>query len=155
MSGAATEGVEPDGVEPDGVEPEGAEPDATAGQPAPTRRPRRQRSVTETLCSIALGLEAAVLFFVALVMFGLKLLDPALALGGGLGAIVLVSVVAGLQRYRWGQWLGWAVQLGLILLGLLLPVMFLVGALFAAFWAYCAIRGGQIDRMKAAAASAS
>lgn len=126
----------------------------TAAPAGPARRPRRERSVTETLCSIVLGLEAAVLFFVALAMFGLRVLDPVTALAGGAIGIVLFIAVAGQLRHRWGLGLGWALQFALIALGILLPVMYVVGAAFAAFWIYCVVRGGQIDRMKAERAAA-
>ena len=41
-------------------------------------------------------------------------------------------------------------QLAIIAIGLLEPMMFLVGAAFLALWVYCFVRGGQIDRQKAA-----
>ena len=117
----------------------------------PARRPRRQRGLTESLLSIVLGMEAAVLFFFTLVVFGLKILEPAPAFIGGGGAFVLVLLLAGLQRHRWAVWAGGAVQLGLISLGLLAPVMLLLGAGFAALWLWCLLRGRQVDRARASA----
>jgi len=121
---------------------------------APAERPariRRERSLTETLLSITLGLEAAMLFFAALVVFGLDRLDPdwlALVYGGAF--MVVLVVVAGLQRWRWGVALGAVLQLAIILTGLLEPTMYLVGAAFVALWVYCYVKGTQIDRRKAA-----
>lgn len=114
-------------------------------------RTRRERSLTETLLSITLGLEAAMMFFAALVIFGLDRLDPDwLALVYG-GAFILVLVLAaGVQRWAWGVWFGAALQLAIVATGLLEPMMFLVGAAFLALWVYCFVRGRQIDTQKAA-----
>jgi hypothetical protein len=121
---------------------------AAAVRPA---RIRRERSLTETLLSITLGLEAAMMFFAALVVFGLDRLDPdwlALVFGG---AFMLVLVLAaGVQRWAWGVWFGAVLQLAIVATGLLEPMMFLVGAAFVALWVYCFVRGRQIDRQKAA-----
>jgi hypothetical protein len=118
------------------------------------RRPgrvRRERSLTETLLSITLGLEAAMMFFASLVVFGLDRLDPDwLALVYGAVFIVVLVIAAALQRYAWGVWFGAVLQLAIIATGLLEPMMFLVGAAFLALWVYCFVRGRQIDRQKAA-----
>ena len=91
------------------------------------------------------------MFFAALVVFGLDRLDPDwLALVYGAWFILVLVVVAALQRYTWAVWLGAALQLAIIAIGLLEPMMFLVGAAFLALWVYCFVRGGQIDRQKAA-----
>ncbi len=112
---------------------------------------KRERGITESLLSIVLGLEAAVLFFVTLVVFGLKILEPLPAfLGGGI-AILVFALVAGLQRYRWAVGVGAVLQLGLIALGVLTPVMFLIGAGFAAFWLWCFLRARQVEQARASA----
>lgn len=110
---------------------------------------RRERSTTESLLSIVLLLEAILVFFAAMTALGLDLLPMGLTLGGGAGAIVLLLLVGRLVRYEWGVWLGWLLQLGLIALGLLLPLMYLIGAGFLALWIYCFIRGRSIDRARA------
>ena len=97
-----------------------------------------------------LVLEAMSLFFVVLVVNGRGLLPPAVAFGGGLGAIVLILLVSRTLRWRWGVALGWLVQLGLVACGFLDPVMFVVAALFVAIWTYCLVKGTQLDRMNAA-----
>jgi amino acid transporter len=114
--------------------------------PAPRiRRPRRQRSVTESLLSIVLLLEAIVVFFVVLVFFGLKTLSPAVAFGGGVAAIIVILVTIALLRWPIGMVLGWLIQAALIALGVLNPVMYVVGAGFTAFFVWCFVRGRQID----------
>lgn len=117
-------------------------PTVSATRPA---RARRQRSVTQSLLSIVLLLEAIVLFFVILVFFGLKTLTPAAAFGGGAAAIVVILIVIALLRWTVGVALGWVVQAALIALGILNPVMYVVGVGFAAFWTWCFVRGRQID----------
>lgn len=111
-------------------------------------RPRRIRSATESLLSIVLGLEAVLMFFVALTAFGLKALEPVPAFVGGAALIVALVLVAGLLRYNWGVWLGWVLQAVLIATGFVLPLMFFIGACFAAIWTYCFIKGRQLDRAR-------
>jgi hypothetical protein len=109
-------------------------------------RPRRRRSVTETLLSIVLLLDAVLIFFVTLTVFGLKALPAGPAFLGGAIFAVLLLACATVLRYRWGIWLGWALQVGLLATGLLLPAMYAVAAMFIAMWVYCFVRGRQIDR---------
>lgn len=108
-------------------------------------RIRRQRSVSESLLSIVLALEAILVFFVALTVFGLKILDGPTVLAGG--AVLIAAMLFGGRalRYPWGVWVGWALQLALIATGVVFPLMFVVGAGFSALWIFCFIRGRQID----------
>ena len=119
-------------------------------EPKPPR-PRRVRSVSESLLSIVLALEAVLLFFVMLTAFGVKALPPASAFGGGIALIVALVLTARLLRYSWGVWLGWLLQVVLIAIGLVLPVMYFIGTGFAAIWVYCFVKGRQIDIAKRAA----
>lgn len=124
--------------------------DLRAGRARRPPRPRRERSATESLLAISLGLEAAVLFFLTLVVFGLRVLDPVLAFSGGALFLLLLVVAAGVQRFRWGVWFGAALQLALVATGILLPIMFALGAGFAGLWLWCLLRGRQLDRQRAA-----
>ena len=108
-------------------------------------RVRRRRSTTESLLSIVLLLEAILLFFVTLVVFGLKILSPALAFGGGAAFVVVILATIALLRLPIGVVIGWVIQLALIALGLLTPIMYVIGAGFAAFWIWCFVRARQID----------
>ncbi len=115
-----------------------------------SRRPRRQRSVSESLLSIVLALEAFVVFFASLTIFGLKVLEPQLPAwaalpGGGIFILVLLGTAAVL-RFPWGVAIGWVLQAAIIALGILAPLMFVVGAGFAGLWIYCFIRGRRLDR---------
>ncbi|HEU4850368.1 MAG TPA: DUF4233 domain-containing protein [Terrimesophilobacter sp.] len=107
--------------------------------------PRRVRTATESLLSIVLGLEAALLFFVTVTAFGLKVVPPAVAFGGGGALFAIFLLAAWLMRFRWGVWLGWLLQVALIAIGFLLPLMFFIGAGFAALWVYCFVTARRLD----------
>jgi len=109
-------------------------------------RPRRQRSLTESLLTIVLALEAVLVFFVALTVFGLHALPPLAAFGGGAVLVLLLALTTRLVRYRWGVRLGWILQVGLLATGILLPVLYIVAGLFVAMWIFCFVRARQIDR---------
>lgn len=115
-----------------------------------TGRPRRERTATESLLAIALGLEAVLVFFVTLTVFGLKALPPLPAFLGGAVLLALLVLAAGAVRWAWGRALGWALQAVLIALGILLPAMYVVGAGFAGIWIFCFIKGRQLDAAKTA-----
>jgi hypothetical protein len=100
-----------------------------------------------TLESIALGLTTPVLVTVADVALG-----TALALG--LGLAVACLVVAGLLRRPWAYVLGWAIQVAAIGLGLLVPMMFVLGGIFAVLWGTADLLGRKIERERAAAFAA-
>ncbi len=110
---------------------------------------KRQRSTTESLLSIVLMLEAFLVFFTALTAFGLDLVPAPVALGGGAALIVLLALDGRLVRYPAGVWLGWVLQVALVALGILLPLMYIIGAGFLALWIYCFVRGRSIDRARA------
>ena len=120
------------------------------GGRATSRPPRRERSASESLLSIALALEAVLVFFVALTAFGLKALEPLPAFIGGAALIVVLVIAARLVRYPWGVWLGWLLQAVLLATGILLPIMYVVAAAFIGIWIYCFVKGRQLDRAKAA-----
>lgn len=118
-----------------------------AGRPP---RTRRERTAQESLGSIVLGFEIVVVFLGSLVVFGLHALPPVPAIGGGIALIVLMIVAVLLLRFRVGYWLGWLVQLVVVLSGFLVGMLFIVGAIFAAIWAYATVAGARLDRRKAA-----
>ena len=113
-------------------------------------RVRRLRSASESLLSIALLLEAVLVFFVVMVAYGLKVLPPGTVFGGGALLVVLLIVAGRLAGRSAGVWLGWVLQAALIAIGILLPLMYFIGAIFAAIWIYCFITGRRLDRQKAA-----
>jgi hypothetical protein len=119
-----------------------------------SRRPRRPRTVTESLLSITLVLEATVMLFAGLTAFGLKVLEPVFPAWVALpAAVVLIAVLLAttrVLRHRWGLALGWVLQAVLIALGILVPVMYVIGVGFALLWIYCFTRGRRIDAARTA-----
>jgi hypothetical protein len=115
----------------------------------PPRRPRRRRSATESLLSIALGLEAALVFFMTMAVLGLQLLPALVALGGGVALMLALVATTQVLRHRWGVWLGWALQVVVLATGAVIPLMYVVGAGFVAIWIYCFITGTRLDRRNA------
>ena len=120
------------------------------GVTEPRTRVRRARSVTESLLSIVLVLEVLLVFFAMLAAFGLRTLEPGLAFGGGGVLMLLLILTGGVLRYPWGIAIGWVLQVALVAVGVLLPLMYFIGAAFLALWIFCFVRGRQIDTQKAA-----
>lgn len=106
----------------------------------PTRAVRR-------LAAVVLTAEAFVVFFAVLVAVRLRPEQAGAYALVGAGLAVGAALLCGLLRHRWAYQLGWILQLGLIATGLVLPVMFALGVIFALLWAV-AIRTGsrQADR---------
>ena len=120
----------------------------TAARPGRQRRPR---SVRATLAAIVLAVEFLVVLLAALVVWGLRDLPAGAALGGGAALLLLIVVAAALARSPVGIALGWLVQVALLAAGVVQIAVGIVGLLFGAFWLYCMIVGGRIDRREAAA----
>ena len=110
---------------------------------------KQQRSIAVMFGSSTLTLEALVVVFAGLALFG----KHGLMEGGGL-PYLLTCVVIGVGmilacaflRYPWGIALGWSLQVVMIALGILEPMMYFVGGLFGCIWAYGIIKGKQMDR---------
>jgi hypothetical protein len=115
-------------------------------------RVRRERGVTETLLSVVLALEAAILFFATLAVNGLTDIPTELVVAVGGGLIVLFVVVAMLQRWTWGVVLGGVLQVVLIATGVVHPFMFVIGAVFAGLWGWCLMRARRIETLRPSAA---
>ncbi|MFB2598356.1 DUF4233 domain-containing protein [Herbiconiux sp. P17] len=115
----------------------------------------RSSSVRQNLGAIVLGFESVVMFFAALVIFGLKALPAPVALIGGAVLCLLLLANAALLRYPWGYGLGWALQGVIALACILVPLLSIVAAIFIGLWIYCMVKGAQIDRANATAASAA
>jgi hypothetical protein len=97
--------------------------------------------------STVLLLEAFVVFFATLAVFGLKRgeFPPALILGIGIALSMVMILACAVLSRPWGVALGWILQIVLILTGVVEPMMFLVGALFGLAWWYGIRTGIRID----------
>ncbi len=107
------------------------------------------RAPKRTMCAAMLTLEALVLALSVPVMISVEDVDTGLAVGLGIGLAVLCLITAGLLRRPWAFLLGHAVQVGAICLGFVVPVMFLVGAMFAGLWALAYFVGRRIEADRA------
>lgn len=110
--------------------------------------PKKRRSIKVMFASTVLSLEAFVVFFAALVAFGIgaREIPPAVLLTGGIVfSAVLIAVCAFLAK-PYGYAVGWAMQVLLIATGFVVPMMFLVGALFTLTWWYGIKTGARLDR---------
>ena len=72
----------------------------------------------------------------------------------GSGSRVACLLLAGMLRGEWAYALGWLVQVAAIALGLLVPLMFFLGAVFALLWGTAYFLGRKIERERAAAYAA-
>jgi hypothetical protein len=116
-------------------------------------RPRRRRGAAESLGSIVLVFESVVVFLGGLVVYGLKVLPASIPpwwgiVGGALLALLML-LTAGVLRYRWGIWLGWALQGALLLGALVLPALAIVALIFGGMWGYATIKGASLDTRNA------
>lgn len=103
------------------------------------------------MCSAVLVLEAITVALSTPVMIAVSGIAPATALGVGLGLALVCLVLSGMLRAEWAYGAGWAVQAAAIALGLAVPMMFFLGALFTMLWGGAYLLGRRIEREKAAA----
>ncbi|MGO2004157.1 DUF4233 domain-containing protein [Arthrobacter rhombi] len=108
---------------------------------------KKRRSTRVLFASTILVLEAGVALFATLAVFGLyrDTIDPLLIFLTG-GWIMAVCIIAcAFLNKPLGYWIGWIVQILLILLGFVDASMFFIGVLFALCWWYAVTKGRSID----------
>lgn len=103
------------------------------------------------MCAAVLTLEAIAVALSVPVMITISEVGAALAVTLGLGLAVLCILVAGMLRREQGYLAGHALQVGAVALGLLAPMMFVVGGLFALLWGTAYGLGRKIERERAEA----
>ena len=94
-------------------------------------------------------LEACVVLFAALVAFGLRVAEPSRVwlVGGALTLSLLLA--AGVLGRPGGYAVGSALQVAVVASGLAVPLMYVVGAIFAVLWVASLRLGARIDRERA------
>ncbi|MEU7648324.1 MULTISPECIES: DUF4233 domain-containing protein [Streptomyces] len=102
-----------------------------------------------TLCASTLIGEFFVIGFAGLV----AMKDPDLSMGtvwtvSGI-AMLLCVLLCGVITRPGGVQLGWALQIALIVSGFVVPMMFIMGAVFAGLWWASVHFGRQVDEAKA------
>jgi hypothetical protein len=103
------------------------------------------------MCAAILSLEAVTLGLTTPVMINLADVPWRTACGVGLGLCLACLVLAGLLRSEIAYAVGWAIQVAAMGLGLVVPMMFLLGAIFALLWGAAYFLGRKIERERAAA----
>ena len=97
------------------------------------------------LCAAILLFEAIAFGLSTPVLFSLTTASTAVVLLVGPGLTIGCLVVAGLLRFRFAYWLGWALQVAAIAAGVLVPAMFFLGAIFLALWTTAYVLGHRIE----------
>ena len=110
-----------------------------------------ERSPRRGMCAAVLSLEAIALGLTTPVMITIADVDTSTALTVGLGLALACLLLAGMLRAEWAYVAGYVVQAAAIGLGFVVPVMFGLGAVFAALWAGADLLGRKIERERAAA----
>ena len=109
------------------------------------------RSPRRGMCAAVLAFEAVTLGLTTPVMVTVADVPLGRALVIGLGLALACVLLAGMLRREWAYACGWVVQLGAIGLGLVIPLMFFLGAVFALLWGTAYFLGRKIERERAAA----
>ncbi len=122
---------------------------STPDQPA-RRRPKRERTASESLLNITLGMEVLAVVFGTLAINGLDVLPSSTVfLGGGI-LLLLIIIAMRVTRYRWGVWFGSALQVLLLATGFIEVLAAVTAAVFVGFWIYGVVKGRQLDAARAA-----
>jgi hypothetical protein len=115
---------------------------------------QQERSPRRGMCAAVLSLEAITLGLTTPVMISVAGVDTATALWVGLGLTAACLLLAGMLRAEWAYGLGWVIQGAAIGLGFVIPLMFVLGAIFALLWGSAYVLGLRIERERAAAYAA-
>ena len=109
----------------------------------------RNRSTKRALSSMLLVFEAGVVFFAMLVAFGLKVADGPTVWAIGLSLTLLLMVTPAILGKKFSYGWGWFLFFVVVALGIWVPLMYVLGAIFVCLWAWAMIAGGTIDKARA------
>lgn len=107
--------------------------------------------MTRRFAAIVIGSQSLVVFFGALVAYGMaKATDDAahtayLVVGCVIAALCIIA--AGAMRRPWGVTLGWLIELATLAATFVVPMMFFVGLVFGALWITALVQGRKMDRL--------
>lgn len=114
----------------------------------------RERSPRRGMCAAILCLEAVVLGLTTPVLVQVADVSLGASLATGLGLAVACLLLAGMLRREWAYGAGWVIQAAALGLGFLIPLMFVLGGIFALLWGMADFLGRKIERERAAAYAA-
>lgn len=115
----------------------------------------RTKSTKRALSSILMAFESLVVFFATLVAFGTKVLGPtnenaATVWAVGLSLSILFILTPAILGKPGSYSFGWILQVAVIFIGVWVPLMYVVGAIFLCLWIWAMVAGGTIDKARAA-----
>lgn len=128
-------------------------------QPAPGDRIKPKKSALVQFTSTTLLLEVFLVIFATLAVWGLRNSEfgrgplqiessaAIWALGGVLAVVLMILSRA--QGSAAGRAAGTVAQIPVLAMGLLVPMMFLVGGVFVVLWIYALRLGTRVDRERA------
>jgi hypothetical protein len=121
-------------------------------QVAPGQVPHNtERSPRRGMCAAVLSLEAITVGLTTPVLITIADVPVGRALLIGLGLAIACLLLAGMLRAPWAYALGWVLQVGAVAIGFLVPLMFVLGGIFALLWGLADFLGRKIERERAAA----
>jgi hypothetical protein len=103
------------------------------------------------MCAAVLCLEAITIGLTTPVLITIADVPVGRALFIGVGLAVACLLLAGMLRAPWAYALGWVLQVAAVAIGLLVPMMFVLGGIFALLWGTADFLGRKIERERAAA----
>lgn len=112
------------------------------------------RSPRRGMCAAILSLEAIALGLTTPVLISIADVPVGRALAIGLGLALACVVLAGLLRNEAAYGAGWVIQVAAVSLGFAVPLMFLLGGIFALLWGAAYFLGRKIERERTAAYAA-
>lgn len=124
--------------------------DVPEAHPSPVPH-NTERSPRRGMCAAVLCLEAIALGLTTPVMITVVGVTTGTALAVGLGLALVSLILAGMLRAEWAYALGWLLQVAAVGLGFVIPLMFVLGGIFALLWGSAYFLGRKIERERAAA----
>ena len=108
---------------------------------------KAEQSATKALVRIAVGIDLAVLFFGALALRGIGVLDGVWLWSGVGASVVVLLVIMRTAPSAFSLWLGHLFHVALLGLFALDPVAGVSMLVPLGYWLFAAIRGPQLDGM--------
>lgn len=103
----------------------------------------------KVLGSVVLGVESIIVLLATLVAAnGGGVANPTLAYVIGLGLMVAMLLAIGTLRRPWGVAVGWILQVAMLGFGFVVPVMWIIGVIFAALWFLAVRNGRRVDAIR-------
>ncbi len=103
------------------------------------------RSPRRMMCASVLGFESIVLGLMTPVLITVEDISKPVSLVIGLGLAVAALLTAGLLRFEWAYYVGFAIQVAALAVGIVIPAMIALGLIFGSLWTTAYILGKKIE----------